>query len=250
VPDGETVRQWSIAGAALRRRLDIAIDVADALRAAHAAGIIHRDIKPANIFVTAEAGAKVMDFGLAKVVDTSGQIDPNATTAFDIESPATLTSPGAPLGTMAYMSPEQARGQALDARTDIFSFGAVLYEMITGARAFPGTAVAVVFDGILNRDPAPMPTFDLAHLGDLAAIAGAPSPRPADRYPSMDDAGRPASARRRSTWTSRRCLVVVASACARRPARAVARALACGRADDGALLCAAIGPGLRRGGRR
>jgi tetratricopeptide (TPR) repeat protein/tRNA A-37 threonylcarbamoyl transferase component Bud32 len=187
--DGETVREMIDRGPiAFDEVLAIAIDVADALRAAHASGIIHRDIKPANIFLTAEAGAKVMDFGLAKVVDTSGQIDPNATTAFDIESPATLTSPGAPLGTMAYMSPEQARGQVLDLRTDIFSFGAVLYEMLTGRRAFPGTAVAVVFDGILNHPPAPIPTFGLTHMADLAAIIErALAKWPADRYPSMDE---------------------------------------------------------------
>jgi len=187
--DGETVRDIIDRGPMpFDEVLDIAVDVADALRAAHESGIIHRDIKPANIFVTERAGAKVMDFGLAKVVDTSGQLNPDSTTAFDIESPATLTSPGAPLGTMAYMSPEQARGQVLDARTDIFSFGAVLYEMLTGRRAFPGTAVAVVFDGILNHDPAPLPTFDVPSVADLATIVDrALRKKPAERYQSMDE---------------------------------------------------------------
>jgi non-specific serine/threonine protein kinase len=173
--EGETLKHL-ISGRPLRtdRLLDISVQVVEALDHAHARGITHRDIKPANIFVTRASQAKVLDFGLAKLsalLAVSPETEPSDST--NKSTPVheeTLTTPGTSMGTIAYMSPEQARGDSLDPRSDLFSFGAVLYEMATGAQAFRGQTSAVIFDAIFNSNPAPASSINLDIPDALDAI--------------------------------------------------------------------------------
>ncbi|HET7711353.1 MAG TPA: serine/threonine-protein kinase, partial [Thermoanaerobaculia bacterium] len=149
--------------------IDIGIQLADALESAHSKGIVHRDIKPPNIFVNDRGQAKILDFGLAKIDRGQGGGDAEEPTAMRGED---LTQAGTTLGTVSYMSPEQARAQLTDARTDLFSLGAVLYQMATGKQPFPGESSAMIFDSILNRDPVPAQQANSAIPAELGRILG------------------------------------------------------------------------------
>jgi non-specific serine/threonine protein kinase len=150
--------------------LDLAIQMADALESAHAKGIVHRDIKPANVFVNARGQVKILDFGLAKMDTARNRLGVDAGSAAETLAVHDLTQPGTAMGTVAYMSPEQARGQLTDARTDLFSLGTVLYQMAAGVMPFSGDTSAVVFDAILNRDPVPVTQLSAAVPAEFGRI--------------------------------------------------------------------------------
>src|ERR1700733_3231348 len=211
--EGETLfHQLNMGPAPVDRLLDWGIQLADALDAAHAKGIIHRDIKPANIFLSKRGPVKVLDFGLAKLtrpeiaMETVGatQDDPNA---------AHLTSPGATVGTIAYMSPEQARGLDLDTRTDLFSLGAVLYQMATGRLPFSGATSAVVFHAILELDPAPASQLNATLPPKLEEIVQKALEKDRDlRYQSAADLRGDLKRLKRDTESGRKTASVAPSA--------------------------------------
>jgi eukaryotic-like serine/threonine-protein kinase len=178
--EGETLRERLAAGASVSRRmpppldtlLDLAVQIADGLHAAHAKGIVHRDIKPGNIFLTVGGRIKILDFGLAKLMPAVSGVSDRRGGDEDLVATADafVTMPGMAMGTVSYMSPEQARGEETDARTDLFSFGAVLYEMATGRQAFPGQSAPVVFQALLGSDPVPPRQLNSALQPELERI--------------------------------------------------------------------------------
>ncbi|HTO77611.1 MAG TPA: protein kinase [Thermoanaerobaculia bacterium] len=169
--EGQTLAAMLAAGPLeLGQLLDLAIQIADALESAHGKGIVHRDLKPANIFVSSRGQAKILDFGLAKI-GTPREVSED-TGGVTMARADQLTKAGSTMGTVSYMSPEQARGQLTDARTDLFSLGAVIFEMATGSRPFPGESSAVVFEGILNREPAAVNVMNPRLPAELNRIIG------------------------------------------------------------------------------
>jgi len=237
--EGQTLRD-RIAGRPLElpTLLDLGIQMADALDAAHGKGVVHRDLKPANILITSRGQAKLLDFGLAKLSHEGGVPDSSEKPT---ESPPELTRAGTVVGTVAYMSPEQVRGEALDARTDLFSLGVVVYEMATGRQAFSGTTTGVVFEGILNREPPPPSGSNPAAPAQLDQIVSKALEKDREvRYQTARDLLADLKRLRRDTTSGRKAVMAVSAAVSMPVAAASGTAVPPTRAARRSVLLAGV----------